>query len=339
VTPLVSAVLSRAYFLGLIGVLAACLVGSSASAASTAPQNTDSFYPPWQKGANNDALDRGLDFTIPGVDDLPDFHGDLTDPKLVLYVGGNYFFAMAPLVRTFEETHSEYKGKIFWETIPPGLLVKQIKANGVITIGNMTFQMKPDAYFAGLKKVNDLIKDGTLASPAVPYVTNTLTIMVRKGNPGNIQSLSDLGKPEVILAMPNPAFEGIVRQIKQSLEKAGGASLVKSVYETKVAGGSTVLTHIHHRQTPLFLMLGRAQAGVTWQSEAMFQEQIGNPISHVDIPAKDNTTAIYAGAVVTGAAHPDGARSWLAFIHSPEALAIFERYGFKPYQGQAKAIE
>jgi len=33
---------------------------------------------------------------------------------------------------------------------------------------------------------------------------------------------------------------------------------------------------------------------------------------------------------VTGAGHPQ-ARAWLDFIRSPEALTIFERYGFKPY--------
>jgi ABC-type molybdate transport system substrate-binding protein len=84
-------------------------------------------------------------------------------------------------------------------------------------------------------------------------------------------------------------------------------------------------------------MQGRAEAGVTWQSEAMFQEQSGNPITHVDIPASQNTTAIYAGAEVKGAAHPEAARLWLSFIHSPEALSIFERYGFKPYAGRSES--
>jgi molybdate transport system substrate-binding protein len=315
----------------LVAVMAISLTASVPRAETRNCQYNESLFPPWQKGANNDALIRGQEFTVPGVDDLPDFHGDLTDPKLVLYVGGNYFFAMAPLVKAFEEAHPEYKGRIFWETIPPGLLVKQIKSGGVITVGNMTFGIKADAYFAGLKKVKDLISDGTLAPPAVPYVTNTLTIMVPKGNPAKLHSLSDLGRPEIRLAMPNPAFEGIARQIKLSLGKVGGANLVKLVYETKVSDGSTILTHIHHRQTPLFLMLGCAQAGVTWQSEAVFQEQIGNPITHVDIPPQDNTSAIYAGALVNGAPHPDAGRMWLKFIRSRQALTIFESYGFKPY--------
>jgi ABC-type molybdate transport system substrate-binding protein len=293
------------------------------------------IFPPWQHGKNNDATNRGFEFTVPQVDDLADFHGDITDPKLVLYVGGNYFFAMAPLVAEFEKEHPDYKGRIYWETIPPGLLVKQIEAGGTITSGNMTWTAKPDAYLAGLKKVDALIGQGLLTDHAVPYATNTLTIMVPKDNPAHVTALADLGKPDVRLAMPNPEFEGIARQIEASLKKAGGQALADAVYKTKVADGSTILTHIHHRQTPLFLMQGRADAGVTWQSEAMFQEQAGNPITYVNIPASQNTTAIYAGAVVKGAPHPEAAKLWLSFIHSPEALSIFEHYGFKPYTGKA----
>jgi ABC-type molybdate transport system substrate-binding protein len=310
--------------------------GIDANSTSTPPPGSNpDIFPPWQHGANNDAVNRGMAFTVPQVDVLADFHGDLTAPKLVLYVGGNYFFAMAPLVARFEQEHPEFRGRIYWETIPPGLLVEQIKAGGTITVGNMTWTVKPDAYFAGLAKVKALIADGTLAGPAVPYVTNQLTIMVRQGNPQHVSSLNDLGKPELRLAMPNPAFEGVTRQIDASLVKAGGEALASTVYGDKVRAGSTELTHIHHRETALFLMQGRADAGVVWKSEALFQEQIGHPLEHVDIPAAENTTAIYAGAVVRGAAHPRAARQWLAFLRSPEAFGIFQRYGFGKYDDAA----
>ena len=326
--------LARAAALAFAFGLAFAAAASGQEAAAPAPHANpyrDDVFPPWQHGANNDATNRGVDFTVPEVDVLADFHGDLTNPKLVLYVGGNYFFAMAPLVQAFETAHPDYKARIYWETIPPGLLVKQIEAGGTITVGNMTWTAKPDAYFAGLAKVQGLIGQGLLTGPAVPYATNTLAIMVPKGNPGHIKSLADLGRPDVRLAMPNPEFEGIVRQIKVSLTKAGGDALATMVYDTKVKDGSTILTHIHHRQTPLFLMQGRADAGITWQSEALFQQQAGNPIEHVAIPDDDNATAIYAGAEVKGAPHPAAAKLWLEFIHSPAALQIFERYGFKPY--------
>lgn len=152
-----------------------------------------------------------------------------------------------------------------------------------------------------------------------------------KGNPARISGLADLGKPGIQLAMPNPKFEGVARQIQDSLQKAGGQALLNAVYESKVLDGTTVLTHIHHRQTPLWLMQGKAQAGVTWESEAIFQAQIGHPIDQVEIPDAQNTTAVYAGAVVKGAPHREAARRWLDFVRSPQGQAIFARYGFKPY--------
>lgn len=318
-------------------VLAAPFACAAAGIEAVPPDADGRVSPPWQQGANNDATERGLSFTEPDADNLADFHGDPIHPALALYVGGNYFFAMAPLVHAFEERYPQYKGHVYWETLPPGLLIKQMESAGVVTVGNMTWTVAPDVYLAGLKTVQREIDAGLLQAPAVPYVTNTLTIMVPKGNPAHVERLADLGEPHVRLAMPNPAFEGIARQIKISLENAGGEALVKAVYDTKVDDGSTTLTHIHHRQTPLWIMQGKADAGITWRSEALFQEQAGHPVAHVDIPAADNTTAIYAGALAKGASHAQAARRWLDFIRSPEAASVFERYGFMPFQPDTAA--
>ena len=299
--------------------------------AAKVPLYPPHVYPPWEKEQTNTA-ERGVDFTVPEVNNLPDFHGNPVDAKLVLYVGGNSFFALAPLVKIFEEQNPDLKGRIFWETLPPGILAKQMEAGGTITVGNMTLTVKPDAYLAGLNAVQRLVESGRLEGPTVPYVSNVLTIMVPKGNPAQVAGLADLARDHLRLAMPNRETEGIADQIAVSLRKAGGDGLVETVYGTKARNGSTYLTAIHHRETPMFLMQGRADAGVTWRSEALFQEQSGHPIEHVDIPAALNTTGIYAGAVVKGAAHPEAARAWLAFLTSPQALKIFERYGFQAYK-------
>jgi ABC-type molybdate transport system substrate-binding protein len=297
------------------------------------PRYQEQMYPLWSHGKNNPALDTGLEFTVPEVDNLPDFHGSITNPQFVIFAGGNYYFVMAPLVAAFEKEHPELRGRIYYETLPPGILIKQMENGGTITVGNMTWTVHPDVYAADLETVDMLIHKGTLATPAVPYVTNDLAIMIPKDNPAHITGLADLGKPGVRLVMPNPEYEGIARQIKTSLEKVGGKPLEQMVYDAKVTNGETILAQIHHRQTPLFLMQGRADAGVTWKSEALFQEQAGHPISHIAIPVKANTTAIYAAAMVKGASHPQSARQWLDYLVSPQALKIFERYGFKPYTG------
>jgi ABC-type molybdate transport system substrate-binding protein len=288
-------------------------------------------YPPWQRGENNSAVDRGLEFTVAPVDVLSDFHGSIDHPDLVLYVSGNYFFAVRGVVDAFEASHPRYRGNIYYETLPPGLLIKQLEAGGKVTSGNMTWTAKPDVFMAELSASNDLVRQGKLAGPVVAFATNDLTIMVPAGNPAHITGLADLGRAGLALAMPNPAFEGVARQIRASLVKAGGEALAEVVYGAKVRNGETILTRIHHRQTPLFLMQGLAQAGATWRSEAIFQEKIGNPISHVDIPAEQNTLAVYSAALVPDAPHPEAARAWLDFIKSDAAFAVFEKYGFKRY--------
>ena len=324
-----------------VAIIASALLLISAGAAwsEAAPSPAarrdaaEALFPPWQGEANNDAVKQGVRFTVPPIDVLADFHGSIDRPALVLFVGGNYFFAMAPLVAEFGRIHPEYAGKIFYETLPPGILEAQMRAGGTITCGNMTLTVKPDVYLAGLRKVRSLLSAGMLTGAPVPYVTNDLTIMVPAGNPAHIAGLADLGRPDLALVMPNPQFEGVARQIRISLVKAGGETLASLVYDTKVKDGTTILTRIHHRQTPLFLMEGLGQAGVTWTSEAIFQEQAGHKIAHVAVPAAENTTAIYAAALVKHAAHPEAAKAWLAFIRSDAAFEIFQRYGFKRYVG------
>jgi hypothetical protein len=316
-----------------IVLLAGLLCGAAAPPGTPAArlEAAEAQYPPWQEGRNNNANDRGLVFTVPPADNMADFHGSLNDPALVLYVSGNYYFAMADMVRTFGEIYPIYRGRVFYETLPPGLLLKQLDEGGTITSGNLTFTVKPDVMMAEKLASEGWVKDGRLVAPVISFATNDLTIMVPAGNPAHIAGLADLARPDLALIMPNPAFEGVARQIRASLVKAGGEPLAQAVYDAKVTAGMTVLTRIHHRQTPLFLMQGLGQAGVTWRSEAIFQERQGNAISHVDIPAEQNTRAIYSGAMVTGAAHADAVRVWLSFIRSDAAFAVLAPYGFQRF--------
>jgi ABC-type molybdate transport system substrate-binding protein len=324
--------------LALCVLLTAPLAEQRAALAQTTPADRlkaiEAIYPPWQRGRNNDAIERGLEFTVPPADVLADFHGSLDHPELVLYASGNYFFAMALLVKAFGDAYPQYRGRVFYETLPPGLLLKQMDAGGTITSGNMTWTVKPDVYLAELSASNELVQSGRLVAPVVTFATNDLTIMVAAGNPAHIGGLPDLGRAGLALAMPNPEFEGVARQIRVALVKAGGESLAQMVYGTKVRNGETVLTRIHHRQTPVFLMQHLVEAGVTWKSEAIFQEETGNPIGHVEIPIEHNTVASYSAAMVAGAPHPAAARAWLDFIGSDGAYRILEHYGFKRFAGK-----
>ena len=285
--------------------------------------------PPWSHGASNPAADKGYIFQVDDVDNVPDLHGNPAGAQLVLFIGGNQFMVLPELVAGFEKQHPELRGRIFYETLPPGILRRQMEHDGILTLGNLTLQAHADVYEAGARVLAEMEQKAQVEKP-VHYASNQLEIMVRAGNPRNIRSLRDLGRDEIRLSMPNPAWEGVARQIENSLRQAGGDELVRKAMQAKLKSGATYLTHIHHRQTPMRILDGRSDAGVTWSSEVRFQEKIGNPISGVAIPQKENTTAVYAAAVVRNAPHAAAARAWVSYLLSQEAQSIYRQFGFGP---------
>ncbi|MEO6922314.1 MAG: substrate-binding domain-containing protein [Bryocella sp.] len=284
--------------------------------------------PPWSGGANNPAASKGFVFAVPDIDNVPDLHGDPIGAKLVLFIGGNQFFVLPRLIAGFEKQHPELAGRIFYETLPPGVLVKQMKAGNTVTLGNLSLTIRPDVYEAGANAVDAMAKSG-IVTESVHYVTNDLTIMVAAGNPKHITSLKDLARSDVRVALPNPEFEGIGKQVEISLAKAGGAALATEVYHTRVAEGGVVLTQIHHRQTPMRILRQHSDAGVVWTSEVLFQQKIGNAIESVVIPAAFNTTDTYGAGVLKDAPHRAAAEAWVKYLKSDEAQAAYHEFGFK----------
>jgi ABC-type molybdate transport system substrate-binding protein len=291
--------------------------------------------PPWSRGANNPAAEKGYVFQVEGVDNVPDLHGNPAGARLVLFIAGNQFMVLPKLIAGFERQHPELRGHIFYETLPPGILRRQMASHGTLTLGNLTLQADADVYQAGARVLSEMLKQRQVQQ-SVPYATNDLKIMIAAGNPRHIESLQDLGRDDVRLSMPNPQWEGVANQIANSLRKAGGEALLQKVMVAKLKNGTTYLTQVHHRQTAMRILSGQSDAGVTWASEVEFQESAGNPIAGVKIPVADNTTAVYAAGVLSDAPHGAAARAWVAYLTSPEAQSIYHAYGFGAPPASAK---
>ena len=283
-------------------------------------QNVSHKYdPPWNIPPQSPVM-----FTVPGVDNVPDLFGDINDPQLVVFFAGNQFMVIDELLHAFKKKYPAYK-KVFAETLPPGILAKQIEG-GSVTIGNMKIDLEPDVYTAGKSAID--IKTSWFARTEV-YAKNSLAIMVHKGNPKNIQSLSDLSKREVRVSMPNPKWEGIAKQIQAAFMKAGGEKLKTTIMDDKVKDSSTFLTQIHHRQTPMRILYDQSDAGPVWFSEAYYQQMIGNPIETIKIPEKENVTATYVAGLLKNAPHKKAAQDFMNFLVSDEAKNIYKKYGFE----------
>jgi ABC-type molybdate transport system substrate-binding protein len=263
-------------------------------------------------------------FAAPPVDEVLDLHGNPQDAQLVIFMAGNQYMVMPALLAAFRKADPGVRS-IYYETLPPGVVIKQVCA-GALHVGNLAISAKPDVLLAGPRGMRTLHRFGKVAAWH-PYASNTLAILVPAGNPLHIDSLRDLGRNGVRVAMPNPQWEGVAEQVEGAYAKAGGAQLVRAIMVTKVADGTTILTHIHHRETPLFLLDGRADAGPVWLSEALYERRL-HRFGIVRIPAPENVYADYEAAVATGAPHAAAAQAFITFMHSPQARAIFESYGF-----------
>ena len=103
--------------------------------------------------------------------------------------------------------------------------------------------------------------------------------------------------------------------------------------DSKVKDGSTYLTRIHHRESPLRVLQGESDAAPVWSTEAYFQQQIlHRPVETIAIPADQNVTSTYTAARMKDAPHAQAAKDFLAFMASAEAQGIYRKYGFQPPQ-------
>lgn len=296
----------------------ACALAFAASAA-----DKPDYLPPWNPPPD------GLQFSVPPVDAIADLHGDVVDPQLTVFFAGNQFMVLHDLLEGFRKAYPQYQ-RIYAETLPPGILAKQIEG-GVLVMGNLRITLKPDVYTAGKNAIEENQKKHGWFADSADYARNPLAILVAKGNPKHITGLADLGRPDVRVSMPNPAWEGIARQIEASYRKAGGEALDHAIMQTKVGDGSTFLTTIHHRQSPLRVLQGDSDAAPVWSTEAYFQQQIlHRPVETITIPAAQNAIATYTAARMKRAPHEQAAKDFMAFMQSAAAQAVYRKYGFMP---------
>ena len=252
---------------------------------------------------------------------------------LVLFVAGNQFMVMDELLAAFQNQYPDVE-KIFYETLPPGLELKQILAGGA-SFRDTLIDVRPDVYAsvseAAMKQLEaaDLIR----IQDYFLYLHNRIVLMVPEGNPTGISSVKDLARSEVRISQPNPEYEDIAFHIIDMYRQAGGEALVRRIMEEKRAEGTTILTVVHHRETPLRMAKGTVDVGPVWATEIQHARQTNQPIDVVEPGEKlDQREKInYYICKLKGSANPENGARFLEFIKSPLAQSIYEKCGFVPH--------
>lgn len=277
------------------------------------------FDPPWNK-----PLESKLNFTIEGIDNLPDIYGDINDPQLVIFMGGNQFMVLDDLLAAFKKMHPQYQ-RILVETLPPGLLFQQIKT-GELVIGNMRITVKPDIYTTGKNKIDE---NKTMFGRTEAFTATQLALMVQKGNPKRIKGIEGLQQKDIRISMPDKNIEGIGNTVEDAYRKAGGEKLHHTIMVDKVKDSTTFITKIHHRQSPMRILYNKADVAPVWETEITYQKSLGHPVDKVVIPKKFNKYSVTSGGILNDAPHKEAANHFMDFLISNEAQTIFKKFGFK----------
>ena len=252
---------------------------------------------------------------------------------LVLFVAGNQFMVMEELLSGFQTLYPEVK-RIFYETLPPGLELKQILAGGAL-FRDKLIDVRPDVYASVSEKaMKQLEAEGLISSEDYfLYLHNRIVLMVPEGNPAQITSVGDLARPEVRISQPNPEYEDIAFHIVDMYRQAGGDTLVHRIMEEKRAEGTTILTVVHHRETPLRIRMGTVDVGPVWATEIQHAQKINLALDVVEpgeeLDQRENIN--YYICRIRDSANPENGSKFLEFIKSPAAQVIYQGYGFVPH--------
>jgi len=254
------------------------------------------------------------------------------EADLSLFMAGNQFMVMPALIETFQQQYPEIE-RIYYQTLPPGLSLKQILAGGA-RFKKQRFGAQADVYASvNRTAMEQLVAAGHLEPDAYTrYLHNRLTLMVPAGNPANIKAVTDLDQENIRISQPDPANEDIGFHIMDMYRAAGGETLVHRIMEQKRDAGTAIFTRVHHRETPLRIELGNVDVGPVWATEVRHARAAGRAIDAVEpgaaLDQRDRVN--YYIARLKAAPNPKNAEKFIEFITSPAAGEIYRGYGFVP---------
>ena len=163
---------------------------------------------------------------------------------------------------------------------------------------------------ANLSIMEEVRAAGHVRGTAAVFARNTMAIAVPAGNPAGITGLADLARSGLLLGLcaetvPCGLF---TRQVMQR----AGVALRPDTEEPNVRA---LLTRVAQ---------GELDAGIVYATDVLGTSRVAG----IAIPEEHNVTAEYPIAVMSGAPHPEGAATFVAYVLSDGGRAHLRRHGF-----------
>jgi len=265
-----------------------------------------------------------------------DFHGNPLKAQLVVFSDGNHHMALEASCQLFLKQHPDVID-IFYATTPPAVLVQTV-IKGSLMLGNLHLDIKPNIFISPKNILNNLQDKNIVTSHNAFARSRGNVLLVRKNNPKNISSISDLFRHDVRLIISNPEKEtasyDVYRETiinfskKENIDEESAEKLLRH-------DQSTIYSQlIHHREVPQAIYAGQADVALVYYHLALRYSRIfPDDFSYIlldelgaDEKAKATniTTDYHIGVVGDGA---EWGNKFYEFMHSDDALAEYEKHG------------
>jgi molybdate transport system substrate-binding protein len=175
-----------------------------------------------------------------------------------------------------------------------------------------------DLFFSAAQKQMDALeKSGNLAvGTRRDLLENSVVLVVPADSSLNLKSFADLSKAELKhIALGEPKGVPVGQYAEEILTQL---NILEQVKERAVYGSDV-------RQVLSWVAAGEADCGVVYATDAAIDPNVRVAAK---APEGSHKPVIYPAAVIKGTKHPDEAKTFLDFISSDKAKAIFEKYGF-----------
>jgi sulfate transport system substrate-binding protein len=160
---------------------------------------------------------------------------------------------------------------------------------------------------------------------------SVVVLAVRPGNPKGITGWADLVRDDVDVITPNPFTSG---GAQWNLLAAYQAQIVDgktpeeaTEYLKQLIGNVSVMDK-GARDALTTFMAGQGDVLISYENEAIFAQQAGQPIEYI-VP---DATILIENAIATTLTgdSPEASKAFVDFLYTPEAQRIFGEHGFRP---------
>lgn len=171
------------------------------------------------------------------------------------------------------------------------------------------------------------------------FLTDSVVVLVvRKGNPKNIQDWDDLVRDDVSIVSPNPGSSGAARWnilgAWGSVLQKGGSEQEAEDYITKFVDNVDAFPGSGRDATTAFLD-GTGDVLISYENEAILAKQNGENFDYI-VP--DRNLLIENPAAVTEGAN-ESAQKFLDFALSPAGQQKYVEKGFRPLRNVADQVD